>query len=177
MDSYHPVQSIASSLASPIQQTSHSGNDLYLKVLCPENKKEYKTVTLRGLSEEKIDTPEKLKEAISVQCDGLDPQNMEIGYFVHSKKIWINSRLDLDDVWSMVRKQDKVTLWCLNTTPRESQKRKHDEEPVSKRHKSQQGPGSSVEERKAQAKENEEKLLEMHKDKWTIQAMGRNHFI
>ena len=25
------------------------GNDFFLKVLCPENKKDYKTVTLRGL--------------------------------------------------------------------------------------------------------------------------------
>ena len=30
------------------------GSDFYLKVLCPENKKEYKTVSLRGLSPETL---------------------------------------------------------------------------------------------------------------------------
>ena len=95
---------------------SNSENDFYLKVLCPENKKEYKTVTLRGLSPDNIDTPTKLKEAISIQCDGLDPQNMEVGYFIHSKKLWINSRLDVNDVWNSVGRGEKVTLWCLNTT-------------------------------------------------------------
>ena len=78
----------------------NSGNDLYLKVLSPENKKEYKTVTLRGLSPEGIDTLNKLKVAISGQCDGLDPENLEVGYCSHSTKLWINSRLDIDDVWS-----------------------------------------------------------------------------
>ena len=54
-------------------------HDIYLKVLSPENKNEYKTVTLRA----------------STQCDGLNPENMEIGYFVHSKNfgltvVWIS---------------------------------------------------------------------------------------
>ena len=111
-----------------INQHANSGHDLYLKVLSPENKKEYRTVNLRGLHHEAIDTPSKLKVAISVQCDGLDPQNMEVGYFNHSKKLWINSRLDINDIWSMVEKGEKLTLWCLDTTTRESQKRKHDEQ-------------------------------------------------
>ena len=92
-----------------------------MKVLNPENKKEYKTVTLRGLSQENIDTPTKLKEIISVQCDGLNPENMEVGYFVHSKKLWLNSRLDISDVWNSVDKGEKLTLWCLGTTPRETE--------------------------------------------------------
>ena len=75
----------------------NSGNDFYLKVLCPENKKEYKTVTLRGLSPEGIDTPTKLKEAIPGQCDSLDPENMEVGYYSHSTKLWINSHLDIKE--------------------------------------------------------------------------------
>ena len=80
----------------------NSGNDLYLKVLSPENKKEYKTVTLRGLSPEGIDTPNKLKVAISGQCDGLDPEHLEVGYCSHSTKLWINGRLDINDVWSSI---------------------------------------------------------------------------
>ena len=102
-----------------------SRNDFYLKVLCPENKKEFKTVTLRGLSPENIDTPTKLKEAISVQCSGLDPENMEVGYYSHSTKLWINSRLDVNDVWNSIGRGEKPTLWCLDTT-HQPLKRKRD---------------------------------------------------
>jgi hypothetical protein len=146
-----------------------------LKVLCPENKKEYKTVTLRGLSPEGIDSPAKLKEAISGQCDGLDSENIEVGYYSHSTKLWINSRLDLNDVWNRVGRGEKLTLWCLDTTPRLPPKRKRDSAQgsvedshgqASKRPRSSQGP-STVEERKAKAKEYEQKLVEQHRDKWT----------
>ena len=52
------------SVQQSTQPTVNSGrNDFYLKVLCPENKKEFKTVSLHGLSPEIIDTPTKLKEA------------------------------------------------------------------------------------------------------------------
>ena len=152
------------------------GNDFYLKVLCPENKKEYKTVTLRGLSPEGIDTPTKLKEAISGQCDGLDPENLEVGYYSHSTKLWINSRLDINHVWSSISRGEKLTLWCLDTTPRLPPKRKRDnaqtgngddsQGQASKRPRSSQGL-STVEKRKAKAKEYEQKLVELHKDKWT----------
>ena len=151
------------------------GSDFYLKVLCPENKKEYRTVTLQGLSPEEIDTPTKLKEAISVQCDGLDPENMEVGYYIHSTKLWINSRLDINDVWNSVGRGEKLTLWCLNTTPRQPLKRKREsaqgngedsQGQASKCACSSQGQ-STVEERRAKAKGYEQKLVELHKDKWT----------
>ena len=158
----------------PTQPAVNSGrNDFYLKVLCPENKKEFKTVTLRGLSPENIDTPTKLKEAISVQCSGLDPENMEVGYYSHSTKLWINSRLDVNDVWTSIGRGEKLTLWCLDTTPRQPQKHKRDNSSendsqgqASKRQCSSQG-SSTVEERKVKAKEYEQKLVELHKDKWT----------
>ena len=150
-----------------------SRNDFYLKVLCPENKKEFKTVTLRGLSPENIDTPTKLKEAISVQCSGLDPENMEVGYYSHSTKLWINSRLDVADVWNSIGRGEKPTLWCLDTT-RQPLKRKRDNSgendsqgQASKRPCSSQG-SSTVEERKVKAKEYEQKLVELHRDKWTL---------
>ena len=143
-------------------------HDFYLKVLSPENKKECKTITLRAVSQENIDTPTKLREVISTQCDGLNPENMEIGCFVHSKKLWINSLLDINDVWNSVDKGEKLTLWCLSTIPRETHKRKHDDQAsddvgqATKRHAPQ-----SLDDRKAKAKEYELKLFEQHEDKWT----------
>lgn len=41
---------------------------------------------------------------------------MEIGYFMQSKKMWINNRLDLNDVWTLVGKGEKITLWCMGIT-------------------------------------------------------------
>ena len=72
-------------------------------MLCPENK-DYKTVTLRSLFEENIDSHSALKELIFEQCERLNPLNMEVGYFIHSKKVWINSRLDINDIWKIVEK-------------------------------------------------------------------------
>ena len=76
----------------------------------------------------------------------------------------------MNDVWSMVHKGEKVTLWCLDTTAHESQKRKRDpqaDEESRPKKKSSLQATSTVEERKSKAKENEEKLKELHKDKWT----------
>jgi hypothetical protein len=33
---------------------------------------------------------------------------MEIGFFHRSKKLWINSRLDLNDMWDLVGKGEKI---------------------------------------------------------------------
>ena len=51
---------------------------------------------------------------------------MEVGYFSHSTKLWINSRLDVNDVWTSIGKGEKLTLWCLDSTPRQHKKRKRD---------------------------------------------------
>ena len=95
---------------------------------------------------------------------------MDISYFLSTKEFWINNRLDISDAWNMIDKREKVTLWCLDTSTRESLKRKRDEHgddddtPPLKKKSPAQG---TVEERKARAKENEEKLKELHKDRWT----------
>ncbi len=60
----------------------------------------------------------------------------------------------------MVDKGEKVTLWFLDTTARESQKRKREQADKENRPKKMSSPqGTSiVEERKSKAKENEERL-------------------
>ena len=39
--------------------------------------------------------------------------DMEIGYFHHSRKIWISSRLDVVDMWSLISSGERVTFWCV----------------------------------------------------------------
>ena len=64
----------------------------------------------------------------------------------------------------MIDKREKVTLWCLDTSTRESLKRKRDEHgddddtPPLKKKSPAQG---TADERKVTAKENEEKLKEI----------------
>ena len=88
-----------------------------LKVLNSQNKRDYRLYTLRHLSRSE-DSPEKLKDEISKRCgDAVSDQGrMEIGYFNHTKKLWlINNQLDMDDMWDIVSNGSKVTLWCVGT--------------------------------------------------------------
>ena len=77
------------------------------------NKKDYKVYTLRGVRSDEVNSPEKLKEIILNQCgtDIVPPvEKMEIGYYSHSKKIWINNRLDLNDAWKI--ESNILVSWC-----------------------------------------------------------------
>ena len=63
---------VCRTVVMPVPAANLGNHDFYLKVLSTENKK-YKTVTLSAVSRENIDTPTKLKEVISTQSDGLNP--------------------------------------------------------------------------------------------------------
>ena len=87
--------------------------DIQLKVLNPTNKKEFKMFTLRNIALDETDSPEKLKKIIIDQCGGSVAEQMDMGYFnKHSKKMWLNNRLDMSDLWDLVHKGDNITLWC-----------------------------------------------------------------
>ena len=45
-----------------------------------------------------------------------DVDSIEVGYFIQSKKMWINNQLDLNDVWKIVGNGENVTLWCIGVT-------------------------------------------------------------
>jgi hypothetical protein len=64
-----------------------------------------------------MDSSDKLKTAIFIQCGDEAiplPQNMEIGFYNQSgRKLWINNRLDMNDMWELVSKGGKLTLWCV----------------------------------------------------------------
>ena len=82
-----------------------------LKVLNPNNKKDFRMFVLRHVSAE-IDSPIKFKNEVIRQYGDIVKLDldMEIGYFHHSRKVWITSRLDVVDMWSLVSKGEKVTL-------------------------------------------------------------------
>ena len=95
-----------------------------LKVLNPTNKKEYKMFTLRNVPVDETHSPEKLKKLITDQCGEAVAKQMDVGYFnKHSKKMWLNNRLDVNDLWDLVYKGENITLWCTETADN-SRKRK-----------------------------------------------------
>lgn len=149
--------------------TPQSATDFYLKIISPANKKEFQLYTIRGLTAD-VDSPDNLKKALAQQYGDLLPpiDKMEIGYFHQAKKMWIKNRLDLTDVWKLVHKGERVTLWSMGTAtePTNGQKRpleKNGEEPVSKRAKAQ----SISEEKKARLADYEHQLQQKHGDKYS----------
>lgn len=68
---------------------------------------------MRNVSQEATDSPEKLKNILEEQYGDLLPSvdNMEVGYYKQSKKMWIKNRPDINDVWKLVHNGDSVTLW------------------------------------------------------------------
>ena len=89
---------------------------------------------------------------------------MEIGYYSHSKKIWINNRLDLNDAWKI----ERVTFWCHGASEasrkRDSKSGSEDEQDV---------PGKSsrkmsrMEEKRATVEEYKRQLKEKHGNDYT----------
>ena len=138
-----------------------------MKVLSPQNKKDYHMYTLRHISRD-VDSPEKLKAEIYKQCKDVvpSPQTMEIGFYLQSKKKWINNRLDMNDMWKMISNGGKVTLWCVGIG--EKQKRAHDDdsdqEPAQKRSKPSD---TSVDSLRSLAKDYESQLRAKHNDAYT----------
>ena len=139
--------------------------DAYLKVVNPANK-DHRQFMLRNLSRD-LDCPEKLKASIFAQCGDIVPQpeDMELGYFNQTKKVWINNRLDVNDLWNLVARGDTLTLWCTGVSPSQSGRN-------SKRNREERDTGENVdheppkkmtrvEERKALADEYEAKLKEL----------------
>ena len=94
----------------------------------------------------------------------------ELGFYNQTKKVWISNRLDVNDLWSLVSRGEKITLWCTGAgvaghQSSRSSKCTHEEvgydesEPPKKVSKS--------EERKAMADEYETRLKQRHNDKYS----------
>ena len=164
---YHPLHTA----------TTATDTNFTLKIFNPANKKDYKLCTVRGVSPDIIDTPDKLKDVLVTQYGELLPEvdRIELGYLIQSKKMWINNRLDLIDAWDLVRKGERITFWSVGVTELDKsgvnqRKRSNDHaeesanvnEPTTKRKKT-----TNSEQKKALVEDFELKLQEKHKDKYT----------
>ena len=68
-----------------LNQALPPGQGMFLKVINPTNKKDWQDYTLRGVSKETMDTPDKMWQTIVDQC-GADVVPEEIGYFEQATK-------------------------------------------------------------------------------------------
>ena len=77
----------------------NDNRNIDLKVLNSQNKRDNRLYTLRHLTRS-VDSPAKLKDEIYKQCGDAVPDqgHMEISYFNHTKKLWLNNRLDMNDM-------------------------------------------------------------------------------
>ena len=79
-----------------------------------------------------VDSPDQLKCIVASQYgDQLpDHEQMEIGYLHKTNKVCVKNHLDVNDVWGLIRKGEKITLWCVGAPSKgqpESHKRPSEE--------------------------------------------------
>ena len=103
-----------------------------LKVLNPQNKRDYTMFTLRDLTEEDLISPESIKEAIFGQVgdDVSRKLDFQVGYTKKSQKIWINNERDIKEA-SDILKAGKLTLWCIGLGKQTARKRTRDHDTES----------------------------------------------
>ena len=129
--------------------------------------------TLRNVPVDETDSPEKLKKLITDQCGEAVAKQMDVGYFnKHSKKMWLNNRLDVNDLWDLVYKEENITLWCTETADNSRKRIQQDintneteDSCVEKATKKQKL--SKIEERKLEAEKYEQILSEKHGNTYT----------
>ena len=166
---------------TPCPQGDQSKVDAYLRVLNPANKKDFRLFILRNLSRD-MDSPEKLKMAIFTQCGNETvppPTNMELGFYNQTKKLWINNRLDVNDLWELVSKSDKLTLWCVgvgsNSKSSRNTKRSNDERDKDETAESEPPKKmTKMEEKRALADDYEKKLKEKHAESTKVAKKGQD---
>ena len=95
---------------------------------------------------------------------------MEVGYFKQTKKLWLSTRLDMNDMWELVRKGDRVTLWCVETVEKSRKRGMLDgeaEEESCEQVVKKSKKLSKMEERKLDAEKYKESLTKKHGDGYT----------
>ena len=170
---WSPPTSTQATASAETDQTSDCTTDFNLKVINPTNKKEFQLYTVRSVSPEMFDSPDKVKAVIQDQYGDLLPptEKMDVGYFSQGKKLWIKNRLDVNDVWKSVERGERVTLWTMGLVdaPVEEHhgaKRKHDDDTTTEKPSKKKSRNMvAADERKALADDFEQKLEEKHRDK------------
>ena len=184
-----PKQQGSGVLISSLPPSSKAGSSsrpitLNTKVINPDKKSESQTFVLRNISGE-VSTPSQLKEEILKQFGPeLVPNDLDfpIGYTKGGNKVWIRTASDVQDVWSFVRGNTAVTLWChgISTSATKGKRRKDcssesdsdsdDSSKYKRRRKKKKRKKSAFEEKTNRVEELVTKLRQKHGSRYnTIQ--------
>ena len=149
----------------PAATTTYS---LPLKVLNPQNKKDYTMFTLRDLTEDDLSSPESIKEAIFVQV-GEDvvsrKLDFQVGFTKKSQKMWINNDRDIRDALEIL-KTGKLALWCIGVGSKAAKKRTREndsESEASDMEETSKGNASRSKKKKTASEERESRVVELKK--------------
>ena len=89
-----------------------------LKIISPQNKRDYQQHSLRNIDPRVISTPQELKEEISMQVGVAVSrfQEFPVGFYQESKKMWIQNKEDLQDAWLLLERNKNLTCGATGMT-------------------------------------------------------------
>ncbi len=93
---------------------TEGGFTVTLKVLSPQNKRDYQQYLLRNIEPAAIRTVEGLRKDIGSQVGEAVSgcTDFPVGFYQESKKMWIQKTKYLRDAWRVLEKNKSLTLWC-----------------------------------------------------------------
>ena len=85
-----------------------------IKVINPDKKSESQTFVLRNISGAVSTLPQLREEILKQFGPELVPDDLDfpVGYTKGGNKVWIRTATDVQDVWSFIRSNESVSLWC-----------------------------------------------------------------
>ena len=162
------VSPTASEPEPPSPSSHDQGSPKYcviLKVLDPQNKRNYTMFTLR-VTEEDLTSLESIKQAIFVQVGEnvvSRKLNFQLGYIKRSRKIWINNERDIQDALEIL-KAEKLTLWCIGLGEHARKRaREHDESDDGAGASDTEASTSCSKKKKTATEERESRVVELKK--------------
>ena len=87
--------------------------------------------TLRNFHTEEMHTPHYVKKVVLTQVGDAvvsSKLDFQIGYYNKTAKLWLNDEQDVEDALDLLRKNGKLTFWCMGLGRRERAKRSFDED-------------------------------------------------
>ena len=122
-------------------------------------------VCLRNVDETSLTTHRKLIEEIQNQFGSVlipETHQLPVGYFKGTTKITIRTDADVADIWTCVRNNEQIALWCQGNHLSDVSSDSDDELPPKKKRKADKKKLSALEEKANQVEQIIHTLREKH---------------
>ena len=108
------LQGTSKPASEPTSQPVRKFN-VNVKIFNPDKKSKSETYVLRDVSNDNISTSLQLRKEIALQFGRelvCDDHKFPVGYMKGSRRVWIRTEKDIEDIWSSIMKGDTVSFWC-----------------------------------------------------------------